>query len=87
MDKVGPIFEASVPALTTAVMLLFVGAITQAAFRWVLDHMKSCTGNEWMIVLRNGEMVKCGVGLNTLVWPGDNVVVFPSTIHQVNFIA
>ena len=81
MDKVGPVVEALIPAITTAAMLLFVGAITLQVFKWVTDHMKSCTGNKWMIVLRNGEMVKCGVGLNTFVWPGDNVVVFPSTIH------
>ena len=43
--------------------------------------------NEWMIVLREGKMVKCGVGISCLQMPNDKIVTFPSKINKVKFIA
>lgn len=43
--------------------------------------------NEWLIVMRDGQMVKCGIGLQTWVMPWDQTVSFPSLINEVNFSA
>lgn len=43
--------------------------------------------NEWMIVLREGKMIKCGVGISCLKMMNDKVVKFPSKVHKVNFTA
>ena len=40
-----------------------------------------------MLVLRNGELVNSGIGLNTWISMGDQTVKFPSLINQVNFNA
>lgn len=46
-----------------------------------------CKANEWMIIMRNGEMVKCGVGLATWIMPGDQAITFPSLINKISFNA
>jgi flotillin len=43
--------------------------------------------NQWMLVIRNGELKKSGIGLKTLVWPGETVVKFPSAVERVEFSA
>jgi len=55
----------------TLVALLFIGVLTVSAYKIAMSHWKECKANEWCVVLRNGEMVKCGIGLNTWVMPGD----------------
>lgn len=40
-----------------------------------------------MLVIRNGRLVKCGVGLSSYVQYGDKVVCFPSKINRVRFVA
>jgi len=42
---------------------------------------------KWTILVRDGTMVKKGIGLSTWTLPGDQVITFPSQIHQVNFRA
>jgi regulator of protease activity HflC (stomatin/prohibitin superfamily) len=37
--------------------------------------------------MREGNMVKCGIGLQTWVMPWDQTVTFPSLINEVNFSA
>lgn len=41
----------------------------------------------WLILVRNGEMVKKGIGMATWTLPGDQVIQYPSLINQVNFKA
>jgi hypothetical protein len=72
------------PAL---VVLLFLGILTKHAFNLSQTLWKESKANEWMIVMRNGEMVKCGIGLQTWVMPHDQTVTFPSLINEVNFTA
>lgn len=43
--------------------------------------------NEWMIVLREGKLLKCGVGISCFQGWNDKVVRFPSKIHKVPFSA
>jgi len=43
--------------------------------------------NEWMLIIRNGKMIKGSIGLATWIMPGDQTVKFPSLINQVTFKA
>lgn len=36
--------------------------------------------NEWLLLIENGKLSKCGVGLKCFVWPSQTVVKFPSAI-------
>ena len=73
--------------LTELVVLLLLGYISRAAFRITADYWKESQPDEYMIVLRGGEMIKAGIGLKTFVLPGDNCITFPSRAQQVNFTA
>lgn len=37
--------------------------------------------NEWLLVIRNGELLKKGIGLSSWTMPGDQTVTFPSLIN------
>ena len=41
--------------------------------------------NEWVLIMRNGAMVKAGVGLCTFKGPFDQVATFPARVYKVNF--
>ena len=43
--------------------------------------------NEWLLVIRDGKMVKAGVGLKTFLGITDSFVKFPSKVEQVHFEA
>jgi hypothetical protein len=36
--------------------------------------------NEWLLVIRDGKMIKAGVGLKTFVGLADSIVKFPSKV-------
>lgn len=40
-----------------------------------------------MIILRNGQQLKAGVGMKTFVWPGDTAITFPGKLREVRFTA
>jgi len=44
-------------------------------------------GNEWLIVIRNGALVKKGIAMGTWKFPGDQIITFPSLIQNVTFTA
>lgn len=50
--------------------------------RWV-----EAKPNEWLVVIRNGKMVKAGVGLKTWANLMDTIVTFPSKVERVYFTA
>ena len=39
--------------------------------------------NEWVVVIRNGEHVRSGIGLNFYRMPWDTVAKFPSGVREV----
>jgi len=43
--------------------------------------------NEWLLIIRDGKMVKAGVGLKTFLGLTDSFVKFPSKVSQVQFSA
>ena len=48
---------------------------------------RSSTPNEWMLVIRNGQLHKCGIGIHSFISLGDQIVKFPSKINKVKFTA
>ena len=69
----------------TLVALVLVGVLTYQAFNIVKDLWRQSKPNEWMLVIRDGKLVNCGIGLNSMVWPGDTTVNFRSDINEVSF--
>lgn len=57
------------------------------AFEFAMNFWIEAKANEWMLVIRNGDMIKKGVGMATWTLPGDQVIKFPTLISQVNFVA
>merc|ERR1712226_110974 len=41
--------------------------------------------DEWVLILRSGEMVRAGIGLKTFKGPFDQVATFPARVHKVDF--
>lgn len=41
--------------------------------------------DEWLLCIRNGKLVKAGVGISLWRWPGDVVARFTSTVQRVSF--
>ena len=50
--------------------------------RWVESQP-----DEWLIIIRNGKMIKAGVGLKTFTSPTDSYVKFPSKAQHISFSA
>lgn len=62
--------------------------IAASAFGLILKHhWVESQPNEWLLVIRNGVLVKAGVGLKTFVGISDTVVRFPSKVEKVEFRA
>ena len=67
----------------------FLGLIV-STICFVLIFQKGWTEskpNEWLLVLRNGKMVKAGVGVKTYKWFWNTIVKFPSKLERVFFKA
>ena len=45
------------------------------------------SANEWVLIIRNGRMVKAGVGLSCFRGPMDQVARFPSKVNKVTFMS
>lgn len=83
----GPIIEK---LINLALWILPFALLVYGGYRgykWALQFYIESNANEWLIIIRNGEMVKKGIGLCTWKMPYDQHVKFPSLIHQVNFKA
>jgi len=75
MDKAmeigGPIIEKLLNIVTMLIPLFFVAATGYYGYIWALKFYVEAKANEWMIIIRNGEMIKRGIGLCTWVMPTD----------------
>lgn len=56
-------------------VLAVAGSILFAQSRWVYSE-----ADEWLLVIRDGKLLKSGVGMKTFVGFTDTVVKFPSKI-------
>lgn len=79
MDYVSPISQC--------VVLLLLGAITKYSYDFITSHFKEAKADEWMLIMRNGEMRKAGIGLKEVIWPQETCITFPSRLQQVDFTA
>ena len=57
------------------------------AYFIIIPYYKTSSAEEWMLVIRDGKMVKQGIGLCTWTMPGDQVVKFSSKLKKVTFNA
>ena len=67
-------------------LVLLAGA-AYYGYKVALQYWKESKANEWMLIIRNGELIKSGIGLACWVMPGDQAIKFPSLINQVKFRA
>jgi hypothetical protein len=70
-------------------MIIGCGACLKAVQYVFEKFYKVGKPNEWTIVLRDGKMQTCGVGIATwqFPWSGDVIVSYPSKLHEIKFMA
>lgn len=68
-------------SIGVSVALIAVTVIYMYAFR------VQSKPDEWMLVIRNGKVVKSGVGITWTKRWDDQIVKFPSKIHSLKFKA
>ena len=73
MDYIAPVSQVAVLAL--------LGALGQQAYKFVSSHFQEAKADEWMLIMRNGEMRKAGVGLKEIIWPQETCITFPSRLQ------
>jgi len=67
--------------------LVLLAAMGYGLFKMAQQYWKESKADEWMLVIRNGELVKSGIGLACWTMPGDQTIKFPSVINKVKFRA
>lgn len=67
--------------------LVLIGYAAYRFFYFAKDYWFEGNPNEYVIICRDGKLVKSGVGLCSWVLPGDKIVSFPARLRQVNFSA
>lgn len=67
-----------------AVLLATVRGLT-TAFDYLKTLYVSGSANEWVLIMKNGEMSRAGVGLTCFKGPFDQVAKFPSRVNKVEF--
>ena len=86
-NKGAQLIVALVGLMTYVLPLLIMGFAGKKAFQIAIQYWVEGKANEWILVIRNGVLVKKGVGMATMTLPGDQVVKFPTMVGQVNFVA
>jgi hypothetical protein len=64
-----------------------IGYAGYRAYFIIIPYYKTSSAEEWMLVIRDGKMIKQGIGLCTWTMPGDQVVKFSSKLKKVTFNA
>lgn len=87
MKKVNEVFSPLIVELWSLVFYLGpLATMVYAAkrtFEFLQPYFITSKPNEWMIVLRNGEPTKIGVGIYSMTGPFDQVVKFPTHIRSI----
>ena len=82
-----PIIDKIMGIIQMLLPLVLLGAAAFAATKVAAKFWQESKANEWMLVIRNGELVKSGIGLACWVMPGDQTIKFPSLINKLTFKA
>jgi hypothetical protein len=64
-----------------------IGFAAKFAYAQLMNYWIESNANQWLLVIRNGELIKKGIGLATWIQPGDKTIKFPSLIQQLSFNA
>ena len=73
--------------MLTALFTLTLIIITAITFFLYTFRYATSNPNQWMLVIRNGRVVKSGIGISSFTQYGDKIVKFPSRINKVKFSA
>lgn len=73
--------------LPTVLSLLAAIVVAKLMYGAAMSRWHMAKPNEWMLLLRNGELVQAGVGLSAFCPPGSQIVRFPSTMQETEFTA
>jgi hypothetical protein len=66
-----PILHLIINILKWVAPLLVVGYGAYKAYFIAITFYKEAKANEWMLIIRDGKLKSCGVGLSTWSLPGD----------------
>lgn len=69
------------------IVSLIVTIVAWSSIKYLQNWWVEGAPNEWVLVIKNGKMVRSGVGLKTLVFPNETYVKFPSKVEKVEFKA
>eukprot|EP00483_Globobulimina_turgida_P011488 UN11510 len=75
--------EWYVPFTITTVLVIL---LTILAFH-LKTRFVSAQPNEWLLVIKDGELGKCGIGISVFRGWNETVVTFPSLLNKVTFVA
>lgn len=87
MEKALDILVPVLGIVQYLVPVISISLVGFAAFKYALHFWVESQANEWLLIIRDGNLKKKGIGLCSWTFPGDQVVRFPSLINQVNFTA
>jgi len=71
--------------LIPAAVIVGVCIAFASVFKMLQSLYVSGEANEWVLIMRNGKMVKAGVGLSCFRAPFDQVATFPAQVKRVTF--
>ena len=66
-----PIMHTIINILKWIAPLLVIGYGAYKAYLIAITFYKEAKANEWMLIIRDGKLKSCGVGLSTWSMPGD----------------
>lgn len=72
---------------TNLIYLAITAAGGWFAYKQILTLWVESKPNEWLLIIRNGEVIKSSVGLCTWKMPGDQAITFPSQLNKLHFSA
>jgi hypothetical protein len=87
IDMLKDLTPVLVGIVTKLGYLAAFGAALYFGYKTALTYWIEAKPNEWLLIIRNGELKKCSIGLCTWLMPGDQYVTFPSLLNKVNFSA
>lgn len=66
-----PIIHLIINVLKWIAPLIVVGYGVYKAYFIAITFYKEAKANEWMLIIRDGKLKSCGIGLSTWSLPGD----------------
>jgi len=77
----------AIPFIVPLIMAYCAYTMAKKAYAYVMTLQVIGESNEWVVIIRNGQQIAAGVGLNCFRWPMDSVAKFPSSVKEVQFSA